>query len=422
VTGRLKLMILLPFAPDLRGCHGGARACAAIVAMLALRHRLQVFYLSADDESPPRQLPVGCDRIESILITSRPKMKRGPLMRMFAALARAMWGRPTWVEETGSPAVEKRIADVTAEFEPGIVHFEFHVMAQYIRAVRDAAPCAKCIVTEHEPGIVANARRDAPLTLRRRIGDMLRRRSWARYERDTLSVADAVIVFTRDDAEPLIDLLGRDRPEIRIIPLRLPLSDPIPSTSESRVKSDFLFVGNFIHPPNADAARRLVRSIFPKILAKLPTSNLTIVGPDPPDDIGAAASDRLTITGWVDDPTGYLTGASIVLVPLRQGGGLRVKMLEACAAGKAIIASPTAVQGLPLLPDQHFVLANTDEEFVLAAVALMGDPTRRARLGEAARLWSVEAQAQDAWAAEYASLYDFLHGRKSLSPVAALGS
>jgi len=111
-----------------------------------------------------------------------------------------------------------------------------------------------------------------------------------------------------------------------------------------------------------------------------------------------------------------------VLVPLRQGGGLRVKMLEACAAGKAIIASPTAVQGLSLFPDQHFVLATTDEEFALAAVALMGDPTRRARLGEAARLWSVEAQDQDAWAAEYASLYDFLHGRKSSTPVAALGS
>ena len=59
------------------------------------------------------------------------------------------------------------------------------------------------------------------------------------------------------------------------------------------------------------------------------------------------------MTGWVDDPSIYLAGATVVLVPLRQGGGLRVKMLEACAAGKAIVASPMAIEGLSLRHDEE---------------------------------------------------------------------
>jgi glycosyltransferase involved in cell wall biosynthesis len=399
-----KILFLLPFAPDLRGSHGGARACAAIIAMLAPHHRLRVLYLAPVGAAPPRQLPAGCESIEPIAITPPARKKRGPRTRLLATLSSA-WRLPGWVEEARSPAVTERIAEVAADFEPDIVHCEFHVMAQYIRTIRDAVPNAKCIVTEHEPGIVANVRRGAPLTLRQRMGDMLRRRSWARYERETLSASDAVIVFTRSDADAVSGLLGLDRPEIRIIPLRLPHGDSLPSTRDSRVESDFLFVGNFVHPPNADAARRLVTSIFPKILEKLPISSLTIVGPDPPDDIAAAASDRLTITGWVDDPAIYLAGAAVVLVPLREGGGLRVKMIDACAAGKAIIASPTAVEGLSLAHGHELILAETDEEFADRAVSLMSDPDERARLETASRRWWEDEQDVERWLAEYDDLY-----------------
>jgi glycosyltransferase involved in cell wall biosynthesis len=171
------------------------------------------------------------------------------------------------------------------------------------------------------------------------------------------------------------------------------------------VESDFVFVGNFRHPPNADAARRLVRNIFPMILRELPEATLTIVGADPPQDVVDAASDRVSVTGWVDDPSIYVAGAKVILVPLRQGGGLRVKMLEACAAGKAIVASPMAVEGLSLRADEEVRIANSDGEFAASAIALMADPEARARLEHASRGWWEDQHDVGRWSAQYADLY-----------------
>ena len=403
---RLKLLFLLPFAPDLRGSHGGARATAAMIEMLSREHSVRGVYIHTAGERPPRQ-PPNCEQLIAVPLHRSRVTSRSVLRRVVDAFARLAWRQPWWVEECRSPALASKIAEIARQFEPDIVQFEFHVMAQYIPIVRSAQPNAKCVVTEHEPGISADARAGAARPLAKRLGALVRRRAWSRYESRALRRADGIVAFTAADAATLRRLLGPRGPAIAVIPLRLPQSATRPVTSP-RIASDFLFVGNFGHPPNVDAALRLVGSIFPRILHQLPNAMLAIVGADPPRELLEAASDRVTVTGWVDDPKPYLNGARLVLVPLRQGGGLRVKMLEACAAGKAIIASPTAVEGLGLVPDQSFVLADSDQEFAQAAVQLFGDSARRSRLGKAARRWSAEAQDQDAWGAEYAALYDVL--------------
>jgi glycosyltransferase involved in cell wall biosynthesis len=187
--------------------------------------------------------------------------------------------------------------------------------------------------------------------------------------------------------------------------LRLPGQSSSPAAASARVQSDFAFVGNFRHPPNADAARRLVQNIFPMILRQQPEATLTIVGADPPQDLVDAASDRVAVTGWVEDPSIYLAGAKVVLEPLRQGGGLRVKMLEACAAGKAIVASPMAVEGLSLRHDEDVRIAITEGEFAASALALMADPEARARLERASRRWWEDEHDSGRWSAQYADLY-----------------
>jgi glycosyltransferase involved in cell wall biosynthesis len=151
-----------------------------------------------------------------------------------------------------------------------------------------------------------------------------------------------------------------------------------------------------------------MQSIFPMILRELPDARLTIVGANPPQDLVETATDGMTVTGWVDDPTTYLAAAAVVLVPLRQGGGLRVKMLEACAAGKAIIASPMAVEGLSLKDGEEVVIAETDEEFAARAVALMTHHEARTRLELASRHWWKDAHDVGRWLAQYAQVYESL--------------
>lgn len=406
----LKLMFLLPFPPDLQGSHGGTRATAAMIDMLSEDHRVCVVYLTQPGAPPPRQMPAKCERLIGVP-KQRPARPRTAAKRWIDTIGGFLFTRPRWVDECWSRSMVRHVAEIAADFRPDVVHHEFHVMAQYIPIVRSACPGAACIVTEHEPGISADARPGASPTLRERCGALSRRRSWQRYERRALSKADAIIVFTSADAAALKRLLGPGSPPVTVIALRLPQDSRSQVGDLTPVKSDFLFVGNFGHPPNADAARRLVQAILPKILRELPDATLAIVGADPPQDVLDAGSDRMIVTGWVDDPSVYLAGADVVLVPLRQGGGLRVKMLEACAAGKAIVASAMAVEGLSLSHGKDVVLAESDEEFAANAVALKRDAAARAGLEAASRRWWEAQQDVGQWSAEYAAFYATLTRR-----------
>lgn len=405
LQARLKILFLLPFPPDFEGSHGGSRAVAAMVEMLGQHHRLWVIYLTANGDPPPRRLPSNCERLLP-LPKNAPRMVTGSrAKRRLRLIAEAIWREPLWVKECWSPVVASEIVAAVSEFEPDIVHHEMRVMAQYIPAVRSASPSAACIVTEHDAAVTDYRELRSLRGLAQWLRALAELRAWRRYVRRTERRADSIITFTESDAAALRRLLGPSSPPISVIPLRLPESGPSAAASAEPVQSDFLFVGNFLHPPNVDSARRLVTSIFPMIRRDLPEARLTMVGPNLPKDVADAASDRVTLTGWVEDPSLYLAGAAVVLVPLRQGGGLRVKIVEACAAGKAIIASPTAVEGLTLQDGEEVMLAESDGEFAKAAVQLIKDAEARARLEAASRRWWEEEQDSGRWAEEYAALY-----------------
>jgi glycosyltransferase involved in cell wall biosynthesis len=230
-----------------------------------------------------------------------------------------------------------------------------------------------------------------------------------------------VVTFTDKDSAAISRLIGTVGPHLASIPLRLPV--PLAATAvETPVPSDLLFIGNFQHPPNVDAARRLLKTIFPRIRQALPTATLLIVGADPPPELLTAAGDGASVTGWVDDAMPYLLGASVVVAPLHQGGGMRVKVLEACAAGKALIASGLAVEGLSLNNGVEFVLADTDDAFVESSIDLLSEFSRRKELGEAARRWAEHTLDLDQWASDYESLYSRFMTGPTKGPPSAIGT
>jgi glycosyltransferase involved in cell wall biosynthesis len=106
--------------------------------------------------------------------------------------------------------------------------------------------------------------------------------------------------------------------------------------------------------------------------------------------------------------TPYLDRAAVVAVPVRSGGGMRLKVLEALAAGKAVVASPVAVEGLDLPGDSPLVVASGDDTFADEVLRLLRDPDARARLGRKARCWASAHASWDATLDAYDQLYDRL--------------
>jgi glycosyltransferase involved in cell wall biosynthesis len=119
----------------------------------------------------------------------------------------------------------------------------------------------------------------------------------------------------------------------------------------------------------------------------------------------AAASPQDDVTGAVPSVAPYVNDAAVVVLPIRLGGGMRVKLLEALAAGKAIVASPRAAAGLAVTPGVELELAETDDEFVDAVVALLQDSARRLALARNGRAWAIEHLGWNGRVQSYDALY-----------------
>jgi glycosyltransferase involved in cell wall biosynthesis len=138
--------------------------------------------------------------------------------------------------------------------------------------------------------------------------------------------------------------------------------------------------------PNEDAILYFIDAILPAIRACVPTASLTVVGRNPSSRLRAAAQGAgVTVTGTVDDVRPAIAAGAVYVVPLRVGGGTRLKIFEALAMGKAIVSTSVGAEGLPLVPGRHFVSADDPAGFASAVVTLLGDAERRRTLGQAGR-------------------------------------
>lgn len=145
-----------------------------------------------------------------------------------------------------------------------------------------------------------------------------------------------------------------------------------------------VFVGSMDWLPNEDAALYFIDAILPRVRRQAPRARLVVVGRNPSPRLrGAAAAAGVTVTGTVEDVRPHLASAAVCVVPLRVGGGTRLKIFEALAMGKAVVSTTIGAEGLPLEPGTHYVRADDPDRFAAEVVALLRDPERRRSLGDA---------------------------------------
>jgi glycosyltransferase involved in cell wall biosynthesis len=134
---------------------------------------------------------------------------------------------------------------------------------------------------------------------------------------------------------------------------------------------------------NISGVSHFVRDIFPLILRDRPSTRLLIVGKNPPASITGLASGNIVVTGAVDDVRPYLARAAVMVVPLLVGGGTRLKILEAMAAGRPVVSTSLGAEGLAVGPEQ-IVVRDEPDAFATAVVALLADADARERMSRAA--------------------------------------
>jgi polysaccharide biosynthesis protein PslH len=130
-----------------------------------------------------------------------------------------------------------------------------------------------------------------------------------------------------------------------------------------------------------------VTDIWPRVRAAVPTARFIAVGQDPPAELRALATadSGIEVTGFVADIRPYVRQAAVYVVPLRVGGGTRLKVLDAMAMGKAMVSTSVGCEGIEGRAGEHLVIADAPADFARATVALLNDPGRRLALGRNAR-------------------------------------
>jgi glycosyltransferase involved in cell wall biosynthesis len=162
-----------------------------------------------------------------------------------------------------------------------------------------------------------------------------------------------------------------------------------------------LFTGTLDYAPNADAVRWFSDEVLPLVRARRPDARLTVVGRNPPADVRALDRDgAVEVTGWVDDLAPYQRAAAVTVAPLRSGGGTKLKVLEALAAGRPLVATPIAAEGIDITDGRHLLVRDDAAGFAEAVVELLDDRDRAGALAAAGRElvaqrydWSVLADA-----------------------------
>lgn len=202
-----------------------------------------------------------------------------------------------------------------------------------------------------------------------------------RYERSACARFDDVLVVSEADGKLL-----REKYDVRhttVIPTGVDIGYFRPNPDQIEPNS-IIFVGSMDWLPNQDAVDYFVGEIYPRIKAKAADASFYIVGRRPPERIMnlARQDSSIIVTGTVDDIRPYVDTARVYVVPIRIGGGTRIKIYEALAQKKAIISTTIGAEGLPLEDGKHIIIADDPNDFAEAVVKIMNDDKLNTSISE----------------------------------------
>jgi glycosyltransferase involved in cell wall biosynthesis len=225
---------------------------------------------------------------------------------------------------------------------------------------------------------------------------------WYRFQRSVWRRFDLLQVFSQRDAEAI----GSIAPDLASRVHVNPFAVALPEASSPLVETGtVLFLGNFTHPPNVDAALWLAGSVMPELRLLRPGAKLVLAGAHPPAEVSRLAAPDIAVPGFVPDADALMRRSEVVVAPMRIGGGMRMKVLQAMGLGKPVVTTDRGAEGLMGPPEGRPVAIANDARTIAGEIAgLMADPSQRDALGAAAGRFVAEHHSPDAYAARFEAI------------------
>jgi glycosyltransferase involved in cell wall biosynthesis len=403
----MRIMLVTSMVPDAAGIGAIPTLLAAQLEGLRERnHEITLVTTFGEDrgqaEAAERLLESGLD---AHVVDRRRSPSARRRWRVRAELA-ATWATKRWPWRVvcGAAGMQPLIDGLGRTHDFDVVAVEDNPMA----VLRFPAG-VPVVFTEHEAiRAPASQWQAAPPRLSERPLRALRARDWQRWDDFLPSIwerFELLQVFCEADASEVRDLAPAIAPRIRVNPYGMIL--PAACDPAREQPGTVLFTGTFAHLPNRDAARWLAAEIMPAVRARHPRARLRIVGSAPPPEVLELAGDGIEVIADAPAMEPHLEAAAVVVAPMRSGGGMRMKVLEAIAREKAVVTTSLGAEGFASLGDELPFLVADDAGGVAAAIAdLLGEPEQRRALGRRAREFAQRHHSPAAWATRLESIYE----------------
>jgi glycosyltransferase involved in cell wall biosynthesis len=304
------------------------------------------------------------------------------------------------------PAMQRTLDQVLRARRFDVVNLEFSFLGDC--DLRQAPP------RERLPSLVVDSH-NIDYDLARQYANMRRSLSrrlyaeanWRKLRREELGTyrdADGVYLCSAADEKHLLDELPGVRTAVIPNAADIEYYQPRP-TDPSPDRRTLVYFGLLSYVPNIDAVIHFIKDIWPRIAEAHPDARCKIIGGQPPPSLLALAGPRVQLTGFVSDLRPHLAAAAAVVVPLRLGGGTRLKIVEAMAMGKAVVSTTQGAEGIEAVPGRDILVEDEPAAFADAANRLLAEPGLAARIGQSARQLAVERYAWSGAARELESFY-----------------
>ena len=375
----MQILLLTPALPYPPHQGGALRNFGLLRGLHDAGHTLHL--LSFHDGSSSAMPPVAA-QVETVLPPARALLHR---LRDLL-----LTGQPDLARRLESPVFRDRLRQMLKSTRFDLIQFEGLEMAIYLPFVRQLQPIAKLVYDAHNAEFalqraIAAVESSHRSRLAAALYSRIQARRIASFERAICAQADAVIAVSPEDAEALRPF--RADGHVSVLANGIFTDDyAAPQQGVELGGAVLVFTGKMDYRPNVDAMQWFTSAILPLVRAQCPEARLYIVGQKPHSSLHTLREDdHVEVTGWVAQVQPFLHAARVYVAPLRMGSGTRLKILEAMAAGCAVVATSAAVAGLDAEARDALVIADSEAAYAEGVIRLLQEPAERQALGARAQ-------------------------------------
>lgn len=370
----LLLTQVLPYPPD----SGAKLKTLNVIRSLAPEHDITLVSFARGNQTPDvERLRAHCRDVHTI------EIQRTARHEARAAVRSLYGGEPVLMLRDDRREMRVLIEALTSRERFDLVHADQLNMCQFALRVPNAAR----VLDAHNALWLLYERLAAVLPRGlRRLAFSREARLLRAYEGRMCRACDAVLAVSADDRAAL-EAVGAVPDTITVVPITVDVHDLQRQPRLPLRPPRLVYIGPMHWPPNLDAVQWFAAAILPRIRARYPEVIFQVIGADPHGSLRGFAepSHRIEVLGYVDDPAGHFAGAAALVVPLRAGAGMRVKILDGLARGVPIVTTQLGCSGIAVESGRHVLIADDPAEFAAATLRLLDDPALAQRLADNGR-------------------------------------